>query len=448
MHITTLFKKILNVNKASVKKVYLDTDYNFEPILIIRVEQHKRYECRCGVCNKKSSRYDKGTQMKRWRALDFGVIQTYIESPMPRVNCKEHGVTAQKVSWARHGSEFTRDFEDTVTWFVCGSNKTFVAEYMRINWRTVGNIITRVYEEQGPSQTILFSNLKNIGIDETAYKKGHKYITVIVNHDTGRVIWVGVGKTEESLDVFFKLLTKEQCKSIVAVTADGADYIAKCVNKWCPQAELCMDPFHVVSWATKALDETRRRVWNEVRKTSKPEKREKAGCPKKGEKKPKEDSAKEVKGMRYALLKNPENLTAKQEVKLEMAEKSHPQLFRAYLFKEELRLIFKLPVEEACEAIDSWRSRAWRCKIPEIVVLQKTIKEFKDKILKSIELGFTNARLEAMNNQIKVIIKMAYGFANIENLIALIMLRCSEFEIDLPGRMIAPTATKDVKKQA
>jgi len=437
MRITTILKTLLKVNKVKITDVYFEEDITYEPILIIRVEPYEGQKNRCGKCGKKSPKYDRGTLMKRWRSLDFGPTKVFIESPMPRVQCKKHGVVSQKVSWARHGSEFTSDFEDTVTWFVCATDKTFVATYMRIDWRTVGNIITRVYNELGPTKKELFRDLKNIGIDETAYKKGHKYLTVVVNHDTGKVIWVGVGKTEEALDEFFKLLTKEQLKKIEVVTADGADYIAKCVNKWCPQAELCMDPFHVVSWATGSLDEVRRRIWGEVRRLSKSQKRDKPGRPKKGEEKSKEeDVAKTIKNMRYALLKNPENLTANQELKLEMAEKSHPQLYRAYLFKEELRLIFKLPIEEADAAIESWRSRAWRSKIPEIVALQKKIKNHKDKILKSIELGFTNARLEAMNNQIKVLIRMSYGFANTDNLIALIMLRCSEFDICLPGRTV------------
>ena len=358
MHNTTLFKRLLNVKRLKVKKVYFDEGDLFEPILVIQVELHKRDKNRCGICSKVSPKYDKGTLIKRWRALDLGVIQVYIESSMPRVECKEHGVTAHKVTWARHGSEFTRDFEDTVTWFTCFSNKTVVSDYFRINWRTVGNIIDRVYKDVGPTQKHLFRNLKRIGIDETAYKKGHKYLTVIVDHDTAKVIWIGIGKTSEVLDQFFKLLTKEQQKSIEVVTADGAEYIAKSVGKWCPQAVLCMDPFHVVSWATTALDEVRRRIWGEVRKISQPKEKGKVGRPKKGTEKPKEDKASIVKSMRYALLKNPENLTANQSVKLEMAEKGHPHLFRAYLLKEELRLIFKLPIEEAAEALELWRGHA------------------------------------------------------------------------------------------
>jgi len=354
---------------------------------------------------------------------------------MPRVECPEHGVVAQKVEWARHDSVFTKDFEETVTWFAKSATKSIVAEFFRINWRTVGGIIKRVYDDIGPTEEDLYRDIKRIGIDETAHKKGHKYLLVVVDHDTGNLIWVGRGKDEAALDVFFKQLTEEQRSKIELVTSDAAKYIAKCVEKWCPKAIRSMDPFHVVQWATNAIDEVRKQVVRDLLKERGPKTKGKRGRPSKGEeKKNKADPASDVKNLKYVLLKNPENLTATQRNKLEMLITSNPHLYKAYLLKEELRLIFKLPIEEARVALDVWRGHAWRSQIPEFVKLQRTIKEHKEEILKSIELDVSNARIEAINNKIKVTIRMGYGFRNLDNLIALLMLRCSIFDVALPGR--------------
>ena len=435
MRSSTLIKKLINVKDVTIKDIYFETNIMGEQDVIVLVELYKNRKCKCGICGKQGSGYDRGDAFKRWRALDCGFVRVYIECRMPRVVCPDHGVVAQKVPWARHRSEFTTYFEEAVTWLARVSNKTVITEFMRINWRTVGSIIKRVYDEKGPTTEDLFGNLKNIGIDETSYKKGHKYLTIVVDHDTGSVIWVGVGKTSDTLDKFFKLLTTEQLANIKVITADGADYIAKSVGKWCPNAVICVDPFHVVCWINDALDDVRKRLWREEMKKAEPKRKRKVGRPKKGEKiSVKPTPAQTVKNLRYPLGKNPENLTPTQQVALELIVKSNPYLYKAYLLKEKLRLLFKLPIEDAIKVLDEWLVEAYTSEIPEMVKLQKTITEFKVKILKSIELGLSNARLEGTNSQIKIIIRMAYGFRNIDNLIALIMLRCSTFDIDLPGR--------------
>lgn len=140
---------------------------------------------------------------------------------------------------------------------------------MRIEWHTVGSICNRVYKELESQSASRFDGLVNIGIDETSYKKGHKYMTVIINHDTASVVWSSVGYGSEVLSQFFKLLTPEQRASIRCVSADGARWIASCIEKYCPRAERCIDPFHVVSWATEALDKERRKAWSEAYQTAK-----------------------------------------------------------------------------------------------------------------------------------------------------------------------------------
>jgi len=185
-------------------------------------------------------------------------MRVYIESFAPRIECEEHGVLVASVPWARHDSDYTHDFETAVTWLTLHATMQDVSEFFRIKWDTVGSIAKRVQESIEAAAPSRFDNLEEIGIDETSYKKGHKYMTVIVNHKTGHLIWAKKGHGKEVLTSFFKELTEEQCANIKYVTADGARWIADCVRDYCPNAERCIDPFHVVAWANDSLDEVRK----------------------------------------------------------------------------------------------------------------------------------------------------------------------------------------------
>jgi len=133
-------------------------------------------------------------------------------------------------------------------------------------------------------------------------------------------------------------------------------------------------------------------------------------------------------------LKNPENLTKNQSAAMEMIVNSDKKLYRAYLLKEKLRLVFRHSYDEAVVELDDWMKWAQRCRIKEFVELRKKIKRHKTAILASINYGLTNARIEAVNNKIKVTIRMGYGFRNVDNLIALVRLKCSVNNLTLPGR--------------
>ena len=141
------------------------------------------------------------------------------------------------------------------------------------------------------------------------------------------------------------------------------------------------------------------------------------------------------------LLKNPENLTKNQQAALEMLVKSDKRLYRAYLLKESLRLIFKYTFDLAEEELNTWLKWAQRCRIKEFVELGRKVKRHKDAILAAIKHGLTNARIEAVNNKIKVTIRMGYGYRNIDNLIALVRLKCGSETVTLPGRRVKPTKT-------
>ncbi len=265
MHTKTLVKRLLRVSNIVIEDVIFETS-NDEEQMIIKARPLSRSSQRCPKCGKHCQGYDSSHKRRRWRSLDFGSYRVYIEANSPRIECPKHGVLVAKVPWARHDSDYTYDFETAVTWLTLHTTAQDVAEYFRIKWHTVGSIASRVQISLEEDQANRFDNLKRIGIDETSYKKGYKYMTVIINHDTGHLIWARKGYGKEVLTGFFKELTEEQRASIEFVTADGARWISDCVKEYCPQAERCIDPFHVVSWANNCLDEVRKQAVKQAKK--------------------------------------------------------------------------------------------------------------------------------------------------------------------------------------
>jgi transposase len=177
-----LWARLLGVEKTTVGRVEFDGDRG---LLIAHVRPARGEGCRCGVCRRRCPGYDSGAGRRRWRALDLGTVQAVLEADAPRVRCPEHGVVVAAVPWARHGAGHTRFFDDQVAWLAVACSKTAVTELMHIAWRTVGAIVTRVAED-AMAGVDRFARLRRIGIDEISYKKGHRYLTVVVDHDSRR----------------------------------------------------------------------------------------------------------------------------------------------------------------------------------------------------------------------------------------------------------------------
>lgn len=414
MRTASLWGRLLGVEQAIVDRVCLEED-DAGAVLVAAVRPHKSERKRCGVCRRRCGGYDSGEGRRRWRALDLGTMPTYLEAEAPRVTCPEHGVVVASVPWARHDSRFTTAFEDQTAWLTTHSSKSTVSNLMRVVWRTVGGIIARVAAEAENTHD-RFSGLHEIGIDEISYRKGHKYITVVVDHRQGRLVWAQPGKDEKTLSQFFEALGPKRCAAIKLVSADGATWISNAVAKYCPNATLCLDPFHVVSWATDALDEVRRDVWNEARRSGDAE------------------LAATLKDARYALWKNPENLTSNQYVHLAHIAQLNEPLYRAYLLKEQLRRVFALRGEQGKRLLKQWLDWARRCRIRPFVDLARTITKRRHDIQATLDLGLSNALVESVNTKIRLLARQAFGFHYPEALIGLAMLALGGLCPSLPGR--------------
>jgi transposase len=338
------------------------------------------------------------------------------------------------VPWARHAAGHTYAFDEQVAWLATQCSKTAVVELMRVAWRTVGAIIARVWADVETTHD-RFAGLRRIGIDEISYKRNYDYLTVVVDHDTGRLVWAAPGRDRATVHRFFDELGEQRSAQITHVSADGAAWISDVVAARCPNAVRCADPFHVVRWATDALDEVRRQAWNEARGNLRGERdnqvRARRGL---GRTIRAGGRAKALKGARFTLWKNPENLTTGQQAKLDWIAKTEPRVHRAYLLKEGLRLVFALPPEEAEPALDAWIGWARRSRIPIFITLQRRITRHKAAILAAIEHGLSNGRIESVNTKIRLITRIAFGFASPDALIALAMLSLGGHRPTLPGR--------------
>lgn len=443
MHVNKIAKMAIGVESIVIQGVDLDEGLG---CIVISARPTLRHARECGRCGRKAPVYDAGQGRRRWRCTDVGGFKCFVESDAFRVDCPECGPTVRKFPWAAHGSWFTYAFEETCCWCALNMSKSACSHLMRVEWRTVGDICARVEARLEESRPPLTSGLVRFGVDETSFKKGRKYMTVIVNHDTGNVVWCARGHGRKAFDSFFEQLADEQRGAIELVSGDGARWIDEAIAERCPQAGRRIDTFHVVSWATDALDEVRKQAWREASAKAKSAPKRRRGRPKAGEEaNPEKKGAKAVKGLRCPLLKSPEGLTERQAADLEMAAIPNPRLYRAYLLKEGLRLALKLPADQIRDAVEAWRGKAWRSRIPEFVELQRKIKRHTDAIVATAESGITNARVESVNNGIKLIVRMAYGYRNFDNLRAMVMLKHSGLPVELPGRA---AKEKKAKKKA
>jgi transposase len=375
-------------------------------LLVGSLRLYKKQQQRCGICGRKSPWYDRGRGDRFWRSLDFGTFQVFVKADTARVNCRKHGVVATKVPWARHGSRFTKDFEDQAAWLTVKTSRTAVASLLRITWRTVTGIAERIVkygiEEKDPLE-----GLHRIGIDEISFKKGHRYITLVYDQDNCKLVWAGSGKSSSTLDIFFNKLGPERCAALTHVSADGAPWINVALDKHCPKAIKCLDPFHVVQWAVRALDLVRSEVWHNAKL--------------KGDRK----IAVSLKGARYALWKKPQNLTSHQKTQLSTIKQINEPLYEAYLLKEQLRMVFQQSKkEDGLSLLDEWLEWAQVCELDSFVELARQIKAHHSEIEATLTHKLNNARVESLNTKIRLVIRRAFGFHSPEALISVAMLWC------------------------
>ena len=408
MRASTLLNSLLELPGVRVGKAAV-CDGELQVTVRLR---RRGLECpQCGFTTR--HRYDTREVDSSWRHLDTGGRICRILLRRRRLRCPEHGVLAESVPFARPDSRHTRDFEDLVAWLVTKTDKTTVSAFARVAWRTVGAICERVVVDVLDPDRLC--GLVDIGVDEISWRKHHRYLTLVSDHDNGTIVWGKPGKDTATLDAFFDELP-DGGASIEAVSMDMGPAYAKAVRERAPTAVICVDPFHVIKLATDALDAVRRQVWQAARML------------------PDQRIAKTFKGARWALLKNPADLTDTQVQTLREMKRSGGILWRAYQLKEALREVFAGDLDAATvtELLDRWCARAQRSRIPEFIKAGRTIRKHRAGIDAAIDRGLSNGRHEGLNTKVRLLIRRAYGFHSAQAALALVLLACGPVTLQLP----------------
>jgi transposase len=405
VRVTTAFKRLLRLPGASV----IDVSFSAEGVVVtVRLRRRRRV---CSSCGQTGRLEIHDRRVKRWRHLDLAGSRCWIECELRLLRCRDCGVRLEAVPWARAGARHSRDFEDTVAWLAQQMAFSPITRLLRIGWRTVGPIVERVVADHLDEGRL--DGLVAIGVDEISYRRHHRYLTSVADHATGAIVWCSPGRNSITLQGFFAELGDRKA-SIQAVSIDMSGEYQRAIRAAVPDAEICFDPFHVVRLAARATDQVRRDEWNAHDRSHTPHGRW-------------------VKHTRWSLLKAPENQTIGQLATLWEVQQANRQLYRAFLLREELRLLYHLPDPALAPAhLDAWLAWASRSRLKPFVRLARTLGEHRDGILAAIRLGLSNGRLEGLNSKIRLISHRAFGFHSADPLIALVYLCCAGVTIDLP----------------
>lgn len=406
MRVTTAFNRLLRLPGAAV----IDVSFGGEGVIVtVRLRRRRRVCGCCGQTGRQLEIHDR--RLKRWRHLDLAANRCVIECELRRLRCLDCGVHLEAVPWARPGAHHTRDFEDVVAWLAQQMAKSPITRLLRIGWDTVGTIVERVVADRLDRHRL--DRLVAIGVDEISYRRGQRYLTTVVDHGTGGIVWASPGRNAQTLQAFFDLLGDRK-QTIKAVSIDMSGGYQQAINHSIPHADICFDPFHVVRLAQRAVDQVRRDEWNAHDRSH-----TRAG--------------KWIKGTRWSLLKSPEKQTIDQLAKLGEVQQANKPLYRAFLLKEELRLLYHLDDPSlAPEHLDAWLTWASRSRLEPFTRLARTIRRYQAGILNAIRLGLDNGRLEGLNSRIRLISHRSFGFHTPAPLIALIYLCCAGVHVPLP----------------
>jgi len=406
VRVTTAFNRLLRLGGASV----IDVSFAVQGVIVtVRLRRRRRVCSGCGQTGRHLQIHEH--RVKRWRHLDLGASRCIIECELRRLRCPDCGVRYEAVPWARADSSYTRDFEDVVAWLAQQMAKKPIAGLLRIAWDSVGRIVARVVADHLDESRL--AGLVAIGVDEISYRRGQRYLTSVVDHQTAAIVCCSAGRNAATLQAFFTELG-ERRHSIRAVSIDMSGGYEKAIRDSIPDAEVCFDPFHVVRLGQRAVDQVRRDEWNAHERSHTP-------------------TGKWIKGTRWSLLKSPDKQTVRQLALLGEVQHANKPMFRAFLLKEELRLLYQLEDPALAPAhLDAWLAWASRSRLQPFIRLARTIRRHRNGILAAIRLGLSNGRLEGLNSRIRLISHRSFGFHSAAPLIALVYLCCSGLVIDLP----------------
>jgi transposase len=370
---------------------YVNTDYG-ESAVTFTVEQPR--ECyRCPVCGSDDV-LGRGQQIRRFRAVPIGRKPAFVVLAVPRVECRSCGAVRQvRIRFADPRVSYTRSFKRYALELSRHMTIQDVALHLGISW----DVIKEIQKEdlQRRFGKVKLKHLRQIAIDEISTAKGHRYLTVVLDLESGAVVHVGEGKGGDALKNFWIRLRRSRAK-IAAVATDMSPAYIDAVTTYLPGATLVFDRFHVIKLYNDKLSELRRALYHELKDTM---------------------QKKVLKGVRWLLLKRPENLDASRKEPQRLAEalRLNEPLATAYYLKDELNEIWEQDDEKAAEGVlRDWIAYAQCSGIRILHDFAKTLGAHAYGILAHYDYPISTGPLEGTNNKIKTMKRQAYGFRDQE----------------------------------
>jgi transposase len=373
--------------------------------LEIWIDFHQGSKFPCPECNGLDCDIH-DTTAKTWRHLDFFEHKTFIHARVPRIKCEKCGIHQVNVPWARERSGFTLLMEALMVFFAQTMQISQISEKFNIRDKRIWRVID--YHVKEAIKKADYSEIKSIGVDETSRRKGHEYITVFADINTGRIIHICEGKDASTIESFSKSL---RCHNgapdqIESICCDMSPAFIKGITKIFPSSTIIFDKFHVVKMLNEAVDIVRRneQILNRV-----------------------------LKSTRYIWLKNPSSLTKKQMKELGGLKDMNLKTVRAYNLKLSLLLFWSMEDEGSAETyFKKWYFWATHSKLQPIINMAKTVKKHWKGIISYFKDRYSNGLLEGLNSMIQSLKVCARGYRNDENFMTMIYLRHGQLKFDLP----------------
>lgn len=402
MRITTVLNKLIGLQGVWVR----DFEVHLERKRVVVEVAPRARRRRCGRCGGRTRKV-KDRSVRYWRHLDLFGIRTYLSYRIARVVCRRCGVRTECVPWAAGGSRFTHPFEQEVAWLAQRADLSAVQQYFRISWRSVRRIMQSVIAREWDAETRL-NGLLVIGVDEISYRKHHRYLTVVVDHLTGHVVWASKDRKVKTLLRFFRKLGPERAAQLDAVSLDMWEPYLAVLRRKAPQARLIFDRFHIVRHLNDAVDEVRRWL---VRTSTGQVRRDLANT-------------------KFPLLRARQNRTIEDERVLEEQVRANRPLYRAVLLKDDFMDLYTYKHEGwARKFLAGWLRRALRSGLEPMKRVARMLRSHLDGVLGWVTWRISNSRLEGMNNRIRLLSHRSYGLHSAEALISLVYLCCGGLEL-------------------
>ena len=355
----------------------------------VRVEWDGRHKHRCPTCGQISPGYD--SRPRRWRHLDTCQYRTILVVDLPRGKCAEHGMVTVSVPWAEPGSGYTALFEALVIDWLQEGSTAAVSRLMNLSWTAIDGIMQRAVRRGQKRQELQLPS--QIGIDETAFKKRHDYVTIASDQASGTVVRVGQDRKKATVKAWYQGLASEQLEAIESVSMDMWPAFINAILECVPgaDAKIAFDKFHVAKYLGGAVDKVRRQENRAMLAQGR----------------------EDLKGSKYAWLYNPANMPRDKKREFKALRDSALKTARAWAIKETAMSLWHYVSKTWAEkAWRKWLPWAVRSRLEPIKKVARTIKEHLWGILNAVVLKVSNGPAEGINSRIKALKIRSRGFRN------------------------------------